>query len=75
MLLQWTVTENGRCGWDSGKTAHLGKVLAFGIRAGDARAAGEPLRVGVPGAEDATLWDCVQGPGEQECVGVPGPGE
>ncbi len=37
------------------KTAHLGKVLAFGIRAGDARAAGEPLRVGVPGAEDATL--------------------
>ncbi len=54
MLLQWTVKEKGRCGWDS-VNAHLGKVLAFGIRAGDARAAGEPLRVGVPGAEDATL--------------------
>lgn len=37
------------------KTAHLGKLFAFGIRAGDERAAGEPLRVGVPGAGDATL--------------------
>lgn len=37
------------------RTAHLGKVLAFGIRAGDERAAGEPLRVGVPGPGEATL--------------------
>lgn len=44
--------------------AYLGSVLAFGMRAGEHRAAGEPLWVGVPGPGETTLWVGVQGPGE-----------